>query len=382
MTPSTLPTQSARRRRRVRPRGGAARASPPSSLRRHRAGLRAGVASPTDPTLSPKQRQARAEIRELEGCFKVYHRIMGRFPSEAGGLHPAHRRRGAAGGPPMDPVGPAVPVPDATRSSGVRHLLRRGRAARAARARTRTSSAAALARRYGHEQPGRPLPARAPAGPQRGLTLIEICIALVIAAVLFSAVVMGVGAITGSQGQGARPASWRASSARSTTRPRSRGKTCRLVFELADPKSEERDALPRRVRRGRASPPRATATTRCGRRTASARSDAARAADDAPQLHAGRNGDARRCEELMAQEQNRVEKRRAFSELHRRGDRAARAARGRQRLGVDAPPARGRGERASPTSTSSRRASPRRRRCTCARATTSGRSTCRRSPAR
>jgi general secretion pathway protein G len=41
-----------------------------------------------DPTLSPLQRQARAEIRGLEGYFKSFHRITGRFPSQAENFYP------------------------------------------------------------------------------------------------------------------------------------------------------------------------------------------------------------------------------------------------------------------------------------------------------
>jgi general secretion pathway protein G len=41
-----------------------------------------------DPSLSPLQRQTRAEIRGLEGYFKSYHRITGRFPSQAENFYP------------------------------------------------------------------------------------------------------------------------------------------------------------------------------------------------------------------------------------------------------------------------------------------------------
>jgi general secretion pathway protein G len=48
-----------------------------------------GIASLTfDKTLSPLQRQARAEIRGLEGHFKSLHRITGRFPSQAENFYP------------------------------------------------------------------------------------------------------------------------------------------------------------------------------------------------------------------------------------------------------------------------------------------------------
>jgi len=41
-----------------------------------------------DSTLTPLQRQARAEIRGLEGYFKSFHRITGRFPSQAENFYP------------------------------------------------------------------------------------------------------------------------------------------------------------------------------------------------------------------------------------------------------------------------------------------------------
>lgn len=42
----------------------------------------------TDWSLSPKQRLALEQIRRLEGFFKVYHRTMGRFPTEQEGFTP------------------------------------------------------------------------------------------------------------------------------------------------------------------------------------------------------------------------------------------------------------------------------------------------------
>jgi len=48
-----------------------------------------GIARLTfDKTLTPLQRQARAEIRGLEGYFKSFHRITGRFPSQAENFYP------------------------------------------------------------------------------------------------------------------------------------------------------------------------------------------------------------------------------------------------------------------------------------------------------
>ena len=82
----------------------------------------------------------------------------------------------------------------------------------------------------------RPLAARRRAA--RGLTLIEIAIALVIAAVLFAAVVVSVGSITGSRARGAAGELAGTIRALYDTAALS-GKTCRLVFELPPEKSEE-----------------------------------------------------------------------------------------------------------------------------------------------
>jgi general secretion pathway protein G len=57
-----------------------------------------------DPTLSPVQRQARAEIRGLEGYFKSYHRITGRFPSQAENFYPL-LQVGLLKDIPLDPWG-------------------------------------------------------------------------------------------------------------------------------------------------------------------------------------------------------------------------------------------------------------------------------------
>lgn len=82
------------------------------------------------------------------------------------------------------------------------------------------------------------LPASSMRRAQRGLTLIEISIALLIAAVLFSAVVAGVGALTGTKAKAA--ASELAGVIRSLYDTAAlTGKTCRLVFELPQPKSED-----------------------------------------------------------------------------------------------------------------------------------------------
>ncbi|HZH77310.1 MAG TPA: type II secretion system protein [Archangium sp.] len=73
---------------------------------------------------------------------------------------------------------------------------------------------------------------------ERGLTLIEVSISLGIAAVLFAAVTLSVGAITGAKAKSS--AAELAGVIRSLYDTAAlTGKTCRLVFELADPKAED-----------------------------------------------------------------------------------------------------------------------------------------------
>ncbi len=73
---------------------------------------------------------------------------------------------------------------------------------------------------------------------ERGLTLIEVSISLAIAAVLFAAVTISIGAVTGAKAKAS--ASELAGVMRSLYDTAAlSGKTCRLVFELADPKAED-----------------------------------------------------------------------------------------------------------------------------------------------
>lgn len=72
----------------------------------------------------------------------------------------------------------------------------------------------------------------------RGLTLIEIMIAILIAVVLFSAVITGVGAITGTKAKAA--ATELSGTIRSLYDTANlSGKTCRLVFDLPNTKDED-----------------------------------------------------------------------------------------------------------------------------------------------
>ncbi|WP_224249433.1 type II secretion system protein GspG [Hyalangium gracile] len=58
----------------------------------------------TDHSLGPKQRLAMEQIRRMEGFFKVYHRTMGRFPSEQEGFTPLIKGR-VIDSVPVDPWG-------------------------------------------------------------------------------------------------------------------------------------------------------------------------------------------------------------------------------------------------------------------------------------
>jgi len=73
---------------------------------------------------------------------------------------------------------------------------------------------------------------------QAGLTLIEMMISLLIAAVLFSAVVVGLGAVTGAQ---ARTAAGELAGTIRTLYDTANlsGKTCRLVFDLGKARDED-----------------------------------------------------------------------------------------------------------------------------------------------
>ncbi len=147
---------------------------------------------------------------------------------------------------------------------------------------------------------------------QRGLTLIEIAIALLIAVVLFSAVVTGVGAITGTKAKAA--AGELAGVIRSLYDTAAlSGKTCRLVFELADPKAEDQQTTYR------------AECAAAGVTTSRDREEALRAENRSREEAQRRGGDSRRnfnsssssgepsIQELMEQEQNRVEQAARFS---------------------------------------------------------------------
>ena len=150
-------------------------------------------------------------------------------------------------------------------------------------------------------------------GRERGMTLIEVSISLGIAAVLFAAVTISIGAVTGAKAKAS--ASELAGVIRSLYDTASlSGKTCRLVFELPGPKEDNG------VTRYRAECAAGNVTT--ARDRDNLLRDDNKARDD--EKH-GRSADQRRnysrgsdgeptLEELMAQEESRVDTAARFSE--------------------------------------------------------------------
>jgi general secretion pathway protein H len=147
---------------------------------------------------------------------------------------------------------------------------------------------------------------------ERGLTLIEVCISLAIASVLFAAVTISIGAITGAKAKAS--AAELAGVIRSLYDTAAlSGKTCRLVFELADPKAEEASSS------YRAECAAGNVTTSRDREEllreeSKEREDAKRntGRDTRKNFSRGANGEPG-LDELMAQEEGRVENAARFS---------------------------------------------------------------------
>jgi general secretion pathway protein H len=150
---------------------------------------------------------------------------------------------------------------------------------------------------------------------ERGLTLIEVSIALGIAAVLFAAVTVSFGAITGAKAKAS--ASELAGVIRSLYDTAAlSGKTCRLVFELADPKDEEG------ITRYHAECAAGNVTTSRDREEmlreeSRAREDdkrnQARGSDPRRKYSGGSSDDEPGLDELLKQEEDRVENAARFS---------------------------------------------------------------------
>lgn len=144
------------------------------------------------------------------------------------------------------------------------------------------------------------------------MTLIEIVIALLIVALLFSAVVMGVGALTGSSAKQATSELAGVIRSLYDTAALS-GKTCRLVFELPPTKESEE-------------PVRYRAECAAGNVTTSANRDDSLREDTQEAVDRAKNGGKSRFDELrsdstpslqevMGQEKQRVEAATKFSEF-------------------------------------------------------------------
>jgi general secretion pathway protein H len=145
----------------------------------------------------------------------------------------------------------------------------------------------------------------------RGFTLIELSIALIIAAVLFAAVTVSVGALTGSRARASAGELAGVIRALFDTAALN-GKTCRLVFDIADPRTGE----PTRYRAECAA---GNVTT--SRDREALLSEDSRSRDERPAAgeEAGRPTDYRdanaqpNLDELLAQERGRVENAARFS---------------------------------------------------------------------
>jgi general secretion pathway protein H len=144
---------------------------------------------------------------------------------------------------------------------------------------------------------------------QRGLTLIEVTIAIGIIAVLFAAVTMSVGAITGAKAKSS--ATELAGVIRSLYDTAAlSGKTCRLIFEMPDPKAEEGTV------RYQAQCAASGVTTSRDRDTQLRDESKEREQQkrDGPRNYRQRDNDTPGLDDLLAQEQERVESAARFSD--------------------------------------------------------------------
>ncbi len=163
--------------------------------------------------------------------------------------------------------------------------------------------------------PGEPSrPAGHPCARARGLTLIELMIAIAVAVVLFSAAVMGIGAVTGAQAK--KSAGELAGAIRSLYDTAAlSGRTCRLAFELPGEKAEDQKV------RYHAECAKGAVTTSADREREleteqRAREDAEkdRGRDSSRSSRRSSWGDEPTLDDLMAAEQGRVEQATRFSE--------------------------------------------------------------------
>lgn len=142
-----------------------------------------------------------------------------------------------------------------------------------------------------------------------GFTLIEMTITLAVVAVLMSAAVIGVGALTGAEARSAAGALAGVAQALFDQAALS-GKTCRLVFELPTERSERQHVV------YRAECAEGAVTTARDRDLALRTANDAAAQGDAPRdarILSGGAGSSRSLEELLSEERQRVESAGAFS---------------------------------------------------------------------
>ena len=145
---------------------------------------------------------------------------------------------------------------------------------------------------------------------QRGLTLIEVTIAIGIIAVLFAAVTMSVGAITGAKAKSSATELAGVIRSMYDTAALS-GKTCRLIFELPGPKAEEGANVRYQAQCA------ASGVTTSRDRDTQLRNESReleRQKREGPRNYTRRDNDTPGLDDLLAQEQQRVEQAAAFSD--------------------------------------------------------------------
>jgi len=148
--------------------------------------------------------------------------------------------------------------------------------------------------------------------PTRGLTLIEITVALAVIAVLFAAVVLGVGALTGAKAKQASAELGGTIRSLYDTAALS-GKTCRLVFELPEPKDEEGGVTWRaECAKGNVA---VSARRDDELRDALAKAKGRNAVDDAARFQRLDHDQAPSAQELQVREKARVEEAARFSDF-------------------------------------------------------------------
>lgn len=145
---------------------------------------------------------------------------------------------------------------------------------------------------------------------QRGLTLIELTVALGIVVLLFAAVVFGVGALTGAKAKETSTELAGTIRALYDTAALS-GRTCRLVFTLPQPRDEESPT----TWRAECAKAGATASARRDDELKDARAAAKDKVKDDARFRRLDSDDAPTLQQLQEQEKNRVEEAAKFSDF-------------------------------------------------------------------